>query len=146
MQKRYFVVKLESQTATKVTLQHTQSSRPRVLESHTVTSRRALALIDRICLALQSKGERGDWVGKERGMGLRGRLASRWNGAVAEAGMQVSQQTVELKVQLLTGREGVRVGEVSGWPTQGVPRIQTQNHSQEIQEIIQDFLSQLVFE
>lgn len=52
---------------------------------------------------------------KSMGCGLRGRLASEWNGAVAEAGMQVSQHSVELKVQLLTGREGVQVGVVSGW-------------------------------
>lgn len=72
-------------------------------------------------------------------MGLRGRLASRWNGAVAEAGMQVSQHSVELKVQLLTGKEGVRVGEVSGWLTQSVPRIQTQKNSQTI-KCQRDFL------
>lgn len=51
---------------------------------------------------------------KEHGMGLRGRPASRWNGAVAEAGMQVSKHSVELKVQSNrkrrgAGRRGVRV-------------------------------------
>lgn len=58
---------------------------------------------------------------KEHGMGSRGQLASWWNGAVAEARMQVSQHSVELKVQLLTGREGVQVGEVSGWSTDMSP-------------------------
>lgn len=75
---------------------------------------------------------RGRGEKKSMGWGLRGRLASRWNGAVAEAGMQVSQHSVELKVQLLIGKEGVQVGEVSGWLTESVPRIQTQNDSQRI--------------
>lgn len=48
---------------------------------------------------------------------------------VAEAGMQVSKHSVELRVQLLT-RRGEQVGEVSGWLTERVPRIQTQNNAQ----------------
>lgn len=56
-----------------------------------------------MCLAFQSKGENeeADWE-KEHGMML---IASEWNGVVAEAEMQVSQHSVELKVQLLTGRK-----------------------------------------
>lgn len=47
----------------------------------------------------------------ERGMEWR-----RWDGAVAEAGMQTSQHSVELKVQLLTGEEGeVRGARSQGW-------------------------------
>lgn len=49
---------------------------------------------------------------------------------VAEAGMQVSKHSVELRVQLLT-REGSRWGGgVSGWLTERVPRIQTQDRAQ----------------
>lgn len=46
MIKKYFAVKLNPLcvTATKVTLQHTRRSWPKVLESHTVTSERASAL------------------------------------------------------------------------------------------------------
>lgn len=96
-------------TATTVTLQHTQSSPPVVLESHTVMSEQLgsdlrLVFINCICLALHSHGERGEILQKEHGMGLRGRLTSRWNGAVAKAGVQISQHCVELKVQLLKGR------------------------------------------
>lgn len=61
--------------------------------------------------------------------------------------MQVSQHSVELKVQLLTGKEGVRVREVSGWFTESVPRIQTQNNTQKklnSKEITEDFVGQLV--
>lgn len=118
------VVKLDQlcETATKVTLQHTQSSWPKVLESHKV-----------FCWLSRAKvREREVLFGKGHGMRLRGRLARRWNGAVAEAGIHVSQHSVELKVQLLTGREGEQVGEVSGWLTESVPRTQTQNHSQKI--------------
>lgn len=61
--------------------------------------------------------------------GLRGWPASLWNGAVAEAGMQVWRHSVELRVQLPTRKEGSR-GEVSGWLTERVPRTQTQNNAQ----------------
>lgn len=115
--------------ATWITLQHTQRAWPKVLESHTATSE-GLALTIR--LAFQSKGETegdGRVRKKEHGMGLRGWLASLWNGAVAEAGMQVWKHSVELRVQLLTRKEGSR-GEVSGWLTERVPRTQTQNNAQ----------------
>lgn len=63
--------------------------------------------------------ERGDdrWMKRSVGWWVGGKLVSRWNGAVAEAGMQeVSRHWVELKVHLLEGRDGVwgRKG-VWGW-------------------------------
>lgn len=59
-------------------------------------------------------------------------------------GCKVSKHSVELKVQIRTGKEGVRVGEVSGWLTESVPRIQTQNYSQNIKWKIKNSLTLLV--
>ncbi|MEQ2269277.1 hypothetical protein XENORESO_002586 [Xenotaenia resolanae] len=54
--------------------------------------------------------------------------------------MQVSQHSVELKVQLLTGRKGVRVGEVWVDKLRRVPCRQTQNFIWKIKDIIKDYV------
>lgn len=71
--KTSFVVKLDPLcvTATKVTLQHTLSSRPKVLESHTVTSERALAPISSTAFVWLSRAKvkEREMVDSEKSMG-----------------------------------------------------------------------------